>query len=405
MSRSFEKVVICMQLTDIYNAKGVAVQQSAAENTRSLYLGEGLFPAKKKTGLDLKWIRARKGLPVSLAPSNFDAKSVLRSRAGIQMDESEMAFFRESMLVKEEDEQAILRVQEAGDPYALEVLARIYDDAATLIDSARVVPERMRMQLLAPVDDGSPRINIEANGVLYSYDYDVDGSYQTNNYKALTGTAMWSDADNSDPLADVLAAQDAVEARTGSRPAAMILSKKTMGYLRKNKKIREYILMSSGLAVAAVNEARVLDVFRDELDIDILVYNRKFIDESGMARQFFPDDIVTLLPEGSLGNTWYGVTPEERSLWGSQDANVALVDTGIAVSVSVSNDPVNTKTTVSEIVLPSFERMDETFVIKVSDGLPVQPVQPDQEDQEDQEKKDGEDGEDGGEGGGEDENN
>lgn len=357
-----------MRLIDIYTAKAVAVQQSAAAEGRVEYLGEGLFPAKKKTGLALKWIRTHKGLPVSLAPSNFDAKSTLRSREGIQMDEGEMAFFRESMLVKEEDEQSILRVREAGDPYALEVLSRVYDDAGTLIEGARVVPERMRMQLLAPVDDGSPRINIEANGVLYSYDYDVDGSYRENNYKELSGTAMWSDTANSDPLADIQAAQDAVEERTGSRPAALLISKKTMGYLRKNEKIKDYILMQNAAAAVILNDARVREIFRDELGVEILVYARKYTDETGTVRQFYPDDMATLLPEGTLGSTWYGVTPEERTLWGSPAANVAMVDTGIAVAVTVSNDPVNTKTTVSEIVLPSYERMDETYVIKVAGG-------------------------------------
>ena len=143
------------------------------------YFGEGLFPPRKKMGLDLKWIKTHKGLPVSLAPSNFDAKSTLRSREGIKMDETQMAFFRESMLVKEEDEQNIMRVREASDPYALEVLNHVYDDTNTLVEGARVVAERMRMQLLAPVDDGSPRINIEANGVQYSYNYDAGGTYQS----------------------------------------------------------------------------------------------------------------------------------------------------------------------------------------------------------------------------------
>lgn len=51
---------------------------------------------------------------------------------------------------------------------------------------------------------------------------------------------------------------------------------------------------------------------------------------------------------------------------GSNTADVSIVDTGIAVAVVVTEDPVNTKTTVSEIVLPSYERMDETYVIKVA---------------------------------------
>jgi hypothetical protein len=49
---------------------------------------------------------------------------------------------------------------------------------------------------------------------------------------------------------------------------------------------------------------------------------------------------------------------------GNPATDVRLVNTGVAVAVSVTEDPVQTKTTVSEIVLPSYERMDSTYVIK-----------------------------------------
>lgn len=354
-----------MKLTDIFSAKAVALQQSEASSNRIPYFGEGLFPAEKKMGLDLKWIKTHNGLAVSLAPSNFDAKSTLRSREGIKMDETQMAFFRESMLVKEEDEQNIMRVQDSADPYALEVLNHIYDDTNTLVEGARVVPERMRMQLLAPVDDGSPRINIVANGVQYSYNYDADGSYKANNYTALTGTDKWSDTTNSDPLDDVMTAQDSVEARTGTRPSILLISKKTMGYLKKNKKIQSAILAQNVTANVLITDARVKEIFNTELGINIVVYTKQYKDESGVAHQFYPDDMATLLPDGALGKTWYGTTPEERTLMGNPIADVSIVDTGIAVAVTVTEDPVNTKTTVSEIVLPSYERMDETYVLKV----------------------------------------
>lgn len=356
-----------MKLTDIYSAKAIAMQQTEAASNRIPYFGEGLFPAKKKMGLDLKWIKTHKGLPVSLAPSNFDAKSTLRSREGIKLDETQMAFFRESMLVKEEDEQNIMRVQEASDPYALEVLNHIYDDTNTLVEGARVVPERMRMQLLAPVDDGSPRIKIVANGVQYSYNYDTDGTYKANNYTAMTGTTdKWTDTTNSDPLDDVMTAQDAVEAKTGTRPSILLMSKKTMGYLKKNEKLRSAILAQNPTANILMTDARVKEIFSTELGINIVVYTKQYKDETGTAHQFYPDDYVTLLPDGALGSTWYGTTPEERTLMGNPIADVSIVDTGIAVAVTVTEDPVNTKTTVSEIVLPSYERMDETYVIKVA---------------------------------------
>lgn len=355
-----------MRITDIFSARAVAKRETEAASNRVPYFGEGLFPPKKKLGLDLKWIKTHKGLPVSLTPSNFDAKSTLRSRQGFSVAATEMAFFRESMLVKEEDEQNILRVQEASDPYANEILQNIYNDTDTLVEGARVVPERMRMQLLAPAD-GSPGIFIEHKGVTYKYNYDTDGSYKENNYMAITtATDKWSDPDNSDPMSDISTAQDAVEERTGSRPTILLMSKKTMGYLKKNKSLQSAILAQNATANIFMNDARVKELFSTELGISIVVYTKQYKDEEGTTHKFYPDDMVTLLPAGTLGKTWYGTTPEERTLMGSPTADVSIVDTGIAVAVVVTEDPVNTKTTVSEIVLPSYERMDETYVIKVA---------------------------------------
>ena len=62
-----------MNIRDAYNAKAIAVRHTEAASNKQAYLGAGLFPNKKKTGLDLKWIKTHSGLPVSLAPSNFDA--------------------------------------------------------------------------------------------------------------------------------------------------------------------------------------------------------------------------------------------------------------------------------------------------------------------------------------------
>lgn len=353
-----------MDIRDAYNAKTIASVYSEVASNKIAYLGAGLFPAKKKMGLDLKWIKTSKGLPVSLAPSNFDAVSTLRSREGFKMTETEMAFFRESMLIKEADEQEIMRVQDSNDPYAAEVLSRIFDDTNTLVDGANVVPERMIMQLLAP-SDGSPKISIQANGATYAYNYDPNGTYKQNNFATLSSsTDKWDDVENSDPLDDIATALDVVEEATGERPAIMIVSKKTMNYLKQNKAIRSAILAQNTTANILVTDAKVKEIFSNELGISVIVYSKQYKDEAGTAQKFYPDGFATLIPNGALGNTWYGVTPEERTLMGKATANVSIVNTGVAVAVSVSEDPVQTKTTVSEIVLPSYERMDSTYVIK-----------------------------------------
>lgn len=354
-----------MRLTEVFSAKSIANHWTEAASNREEYLGEGLFPARKKQGLDLKWIRGHKGLPVSLMPSNFDAKSTLRSREGFRIDETEMAFFRESMLVKEADEQEIMRVQSSEDPYAQDVLNRIYDDVTTLVEGARVVPERMRMQLLCPDVDGSPKILIAADGKQYSYNYDADGSYAANNYKALSGTSAWSDHAASDPMADLEAAVEAVEKLIGARPAIALMNRVTFNHMKANEKVRSYVLAQNATANIMMNDARLKELIDTELGLTVILYNKQYKDEAGQIHKFYQDGFVTLLPDDNLGSTWYGVTPEERTLQGSGEANVSIVNTGVAVAVKVTEDPVNTKTTVSEIVLPSFERMDETYVLKV----------------------------------------
>lgn len=353
-----------MNIRDAYNARAIALVNAEVASNKIAYLGAGLFPAKKKMGLDLKWIRTSKGLPVSLAPSNFDAVSTLRSREGFKLTETEMAFFRESTLIKEADEQEIMRVQDSTDPYASEVLSRIFDDANTLIDGANVVPERMIMQLLAP-SDGHPKISIQANGVTYAYNYDPNSTYSANNFATLsTSTDKWDDTTNSDPMDDIATALDTVEANTGERPEIMIVSRKTMDYLKQNAKIKSAILAQNTTANVFMNDNRVKEVFSNELGISIIVYSKQYKNEAGTASKFYPDGFATLIPRGTLGNTWYGTTPEERTLMGKSTADVSIVNTGVAVAVSVSEDPVQTKTTVSEIVLPSYERMDSTYVIK-----------------------------------------
>ena len=354
-----------MKMTDVFSAQAVAVVHNNAASNAIPYLGEGLFPAKKKTGLDLKWIKTSKGLPVSLAPSAFDTVSTIRSREGFTMDATEMAFFKESMLIKEQDEQEIMRATDSADPFAQEVISRIFDDAETLVAGADVVPERMRMQLLSScTSSAGPNISIAANGATYAYNYDPNGAYVTNNYLELSGTDMWSDTVNSDPISDVMTAQDAVEALTGSRPELLIVSKKTMNYLKQNAKIKAYILAQNATATVIVTDARVKEVFASELGITIVVYAKQFKDETGTVQKFYPDGMATLAPNGQLGNTWYGMTPDERTGVMDKSKNVAIVNGGVAVAVKISDDPVQTKTTVSEIVLPSFERMDETFQIK-----------------------------------------
>lgn len=353
-----------MKLSDVFNAKAIAINYTNVASNEIPYLGTGFFPPQKKAGLDLKWIRGAKGLPVSLMPSTFDAKSTFRDRVGISMTETQMCFFRESMLVKEADEQEIMRVQDSNDPYAQQVLDNIFNDVQTLVDGANVVPERMRMQLLAPIG-GKFGIHINANGVNYTYDYDPDETLKNNHYlKIETENDKWSSSETCDPLKNIEDAMDAQEAASGNRPEILLMSKATFNLIKNSKKVRSGILAQNATANVNYTSAKVKQFVEEELGISIVVYNKQFKDETGLAKKFYPDNIIAMLPNGSLGSTYYGVTPEEAR-GGQSGASVSVINTGVTVTVSTTVDPVNTKTTCSEIVLPSWERAEECYFLEV----------------------------------------
>lgn len=115
----------------------------------------------------MSWLKGSRGLPVSLMPSAFDAKGTFRDRIGFEKLETEMPFFREGYKIKEKDRQEMLRVQESTDPYAAEVIARVFDDTRDLIDGANVVPERMIMQLLFPEGGDAGHCNQGKRGGLH----------------------------------------------------------------------------------------------------------------------------------------------------------------------------------------------------------------------------------------------
>ena len=342
----------------------IAANWTEAASNRTPYLGETFFPAKQKAGLDLSWIKGHKGVPVSLMPSAFDAKATFRDRPGVTLTETEMPFFREGFKIKEKDRQNILMFNDAANPYVRDVIARVFDDAQNLIEGALVVPERMIMQLLF-AEGGNVGISIKANGVDYTYNYDPNGAWKATNYFALSGNALWTATTTADPFADIQTGKDAVTAKGGITKFAAMNST-TFRLLRSCDAVKNRFLTISGRAVGYLSDNDIIDVMKDTLDLTgIIVYDKQYADENKVTHKFVPDGYVALLPDGQLGNTWRGTTPEEADLMGKAIADVSIVENGIAVTQETTVNPVNVNTYASEIVLPSYERMDEVALLKV----------------------------------------
>ena len=249
-----------MLVNEVVNSASIAL--AAAENASNQipYLGLQWFPEKKKSGLDLKWIKTHKGLPVSLKPSNFDALPTIRARGGLKAEKTQMAFFREQMIVTEEDAQEIDRIRDENDPYLQGALQSIYDDTNTLVSGAEVVPERMRMALLSTVN-GHPVIGIESDGVKYKYDYDPNGEYAAKHYTKLLETAKWSNAETSKPLTDLNNARKAL-AKDGKIATYALMNSNTFDYLLESAQIKNAILAQNLTANIELTDDNVISIVR-----------------------------------------------------------------------------------------------------------------------------------------------
>ena len=320
----------------------------------SPYLGEELFDDQQKLGLDIKWIKGANGLPVTLLPSAYDVAAKKRDRLGFEKVSMEMPFFKESVTIDEELRQQLNMVIETGNQaYIDSILNRVFNDDVNLLRGARAQRERMRMMLLT-----TGMISISANGQDYDYDYGM------NEDQKKIVTKSWSDPE-ADIIGDIESWQDQIEESTGVVPKRAICTKKTFGYLLKNKAIRDAIWGND--SSAPVSKEKVLQYISTELDLTLVIYNKKYKDETGTEKKFVPDDTFVLFPEGYLGTGWFGTTPEQSDLMSGSGTNalVVITDTGVAVTTTKITDPVNVETKVSMIYLPSFEAIDQVIIADV----------------------------------------
>lgn len=345
-----------MSIFDLVTSVELVSYWELLTQDREPYLGEELWPNDKKLGLELSWLKGSNGLPVVLKPSAFDAAAIPRPRIGFEELKTKMPFFKESMYIDEELRQQLNMVMETNNQtYIDAVLNRIFNDEMTLLEGASAQRERMRMMLLT-----TGTISVSANGQNYDYDYGMNESHK------ITVSTSWSDP-SATILDDIREAKVKIQDDTGIIVERAVCNSKTFKYFRKNEEIKKSIaILTDGQSF--VSDAKIKAFILDELDIEIVINDKRYVDEKGKTQKYIPDDVFTLFPSGTLGKTWFGTTPEESDLMAGKVANVTITDTGVAVTTMQKADPVQVETKVSQICLPDFPTADYIAIIDVNAG-------------------------------------
>lgn len=341
-----------MTIFDLMQSNQLTAYWEELVQDEAPYPCEELFPDDKKRGLSLQWIKGSRGLPVVLKTSAFDTFAVPRPRIGFDKLTAEMPYFKESTYIDEELRQELNLVLETGNQaYIDSVMNRVFDDEMNLLRGARASRERMRMMALT-----TGVVSMANNGQAFTYDYGIPAKHKT------TTETSWSDHAASDPIEDMRSLKEQILDDTGVEVTRAMCDGATWRNIRNNEKIAKTIFVLSN-GQASVNDGRLRQYILDEVGIDVMVNDKRYVDEKGQTIRFMPENTFVMFPDGALGRTWFGTTPAESDLMGGQVANVSITDTGVAVTTVQKADPVNVETIVSMICLPSFEAADQVGII------------------------------------------
>lgn len=335
---------------DLVTAQNVTSYWKELNQNEQPYLGETLFPIQKQLGTELKWIKGASNQPVGIRPSSFDAKAIRRDREGIEEFSTKMPFFKESVYIDEDLRQQLNNFIDTNKPEIVDrILSRIFNDEARLIDATGITLERMRMEALT-----TGTITLSGNGQSYVYDYEVPVSQK------ITVTKSWDDP-TADIIGDINSYKDLMKAK-GVTITRAVCNSSVLKNMAKNTAMKNAIYVFAGGTVNITSEVarRYLE---SETGISIYAYDNVYVDESRVAHKYVPDNTIVFMPDGILGYTNLGTTPEESDLINNLNAEVSIVNEGVAVTTSQMVDPVNVDTKVSMIALPSFEEADKIVIV------------------------------------------
>lgn len=322
-------------------------------NQRIPFMGEAFFRTSKQIGTELSYLQGKKPKVRPLNLSSYDAKVIYIGAEGFKTIQTEIPFFKNAKKINEKQRQQLNNVMNTGNERIINAIRdNILDDNGILLANADITREMMRMQALT-----TGVIAFANNGQAIEYDYEIP---EDNKIKA-----DWHKA-TAKPVSDIVKAKQVVLDKTGDEPTNLLMNSNTLALLSEIDSIKNALyVFANGTVDPLATEAQTFVEKRAK--VTIYVYDKGYMDEeTGKFVKFVPDDLVVMFPDGPVGDGVFGTTPEESDLLNSLNAEVSVVDTGVAITKTDLTDPVTVETKVSMSYLPTLEQPDTIILLDVS---------------------------------------
>jgi len=307
---------------------------------------EALFPSRKTEALEIEMIKGANNLPVSASIHAFDTETEIDSREGKTYDIQDLALIKRKKKVSEKD---IIRLEQPRNTAEeSEMVRKIFDDVDSLNESVLTRVEAMRGEALS-----SGKLVIDENDFKTTIDYGVPSTHKA--------SVTWS-TDTPDILGNLTTWIDKIVDDTGFMPTRALTSKKVLSMMLKDATIRQ--------AVYGVNKDRLLSpadlntFLKSQSLPEIAVYDAKFrTGKKGKyaTKRYFDENVISLLPEGRMGETLYGLTAEELELRKKADVEIDSMG-NVIIAQYATDDPVAKWVKAVATAMVTFPYADQVFI-------------------------------------------
>ncbi len=309
-----------------------------------------LFPTRKIEGFDADIIKGAYNLPTAAQFYAFDTPTKIGQREGYERGSQSLGLIKEKMKL---DEREIMNLANPRtDAEAQYIIRNIYNDVEKVRQRIETRIEQLRWEALI-----TGEINIEEeNGFSTKVDFGMPKDHK----KEFT----WND--DADFLEDLFNIQEKIREDTGFEITHILTSRKWLYKLTKNSALHlayngdnnksKFItpaemnaaLASFGLPTFSINETQ---------------YATEKVVKGKLVREnvrYLPEDTFVALPDGALGETLRGSTPERES---NLINHIATVESGeITLTHYGEVDPVAEYVKGTTTAMVTFPYADQVYV-------------------------------------------